>query len=217
MLAGALLLFGWKKHPGSRTSARLNVTWAMGRVQAQPPEHSQSSLCCKWILTCWELLSALLVFSWAFRRSSGNHPSAGSGRVPPARGGFGMCKNEIKAPLPGEAASPERMSTPINVSLMCSSGVGSFGSAEVITTPLQSLAHGFIYCLISGICSPSEGAQLFALVQGNQWNSWRGWPLLIHILGLGIGLREVNTPLGLHLDPALLVWCLSPAPEPRAA
>lgn len=95
-----------------------------------------SSRCCKWILTCWELLSALLLFSWAFRRSSGNHPSAGSRRVPPDHGGFGTYKNEIKAPVSGEPASREQMSAPINVSLMCSSGVGSFGRAEVITTRL---------------------------------------------------------------------------------
>lgn len=154
-------------------------------VQAQPPECSQSCLplpssrCCKWMLTCWELLSALLGFSWAFKRSSGNHPSAGSRRVPPDHGGFGMCKNEIKALVSGEAASREQMSAPINVSLMCSSGVGSFGSAEVITTQLQSVAHGFIYCLISSVCSPTEEklnswAQLFALVQGSQWNSLHG-------------------------------------------
>lgn len=42
----------------------------------------------------------------------------------------------------------------------------------------------FIYCLISGICFPSNMSRLFALVQGKQKNSLQRWPMLTHILWL---------------------------------
>lgn len=41
----------------------------------------------------------------------------------------------------------------------------------------------FIYCLISGICFPSDVSWLFVLVQGKQ-NSLHRWPVLTHILWL---------------------------------
>ena len=62
----------------------------------------------------------------------------------------------------------------------------------------------FIYCLISGICSPSEMSQLFALVQGNEKNSLHRWPTLTYALWLERELKDAIALPRFPLDPACL-------------